>query len=329
MLTSEDYVDVFSENPYIDVIKVTPSVHAHGGHITTAYDSYLARELSTNIDDYDVLYSLNTLTFWGEYRRTGVSLADHYAAMAEVYPLGDRKYEVYLRGDEEKIFTELYPDIPFDGKFITLHGAAGWDLKAFPWFKWIDIFKYVMPTLDCPIVFIGSDDSIVPEHILKELKDYTVHQAINLPIKTQKWIIDKAYMYIGPDSGPMHLAGATSTPIMSYFAGTSQFVAPPRSEKFVTVQSDASCGVPCGIPVCETHELCAKLIEPYHVAQGITRLDEAIKNDEECTEHYRGLNKTVHYFHKWEHISIDIEQPQLGEWVNEATMLDPNWKIER
>jgi len=334
MLTSEDYVDVFSKNPYIDTLKVTPSVHAHGGHIYKAYDSYLARELSSNIDDYDVLYDLNTLTFWGEYRHTGLSLTEHYAAMAEVYPLEDRRYEVYLDdATEEKKFKDLHPEIHsiLNENPLIIHTAAGWDLKAMPWFKWLDVFDYLHKEMEVrPVIFVGSDDSKVPKHMEASLTDKlgTVHQAINLDIKTQCWLIDQAYMYIGPDSGPMHLAGATSTPIMAYYAGTSQYVAPPRSDKWVTMQSDASCGVPCGIPICQTHELCAKMIEPWHIAKAILTLDQAIKEDKPIRQHYRGIAEAHHYFYKWEHIGLDVEDEQFESWMDKGISLDPNWKIE-
>jgi ADP-heptose:LPS heptosyltransferase len=331
LLTSEDYVDIFSGNPYIDTLKVTPSVKAHIANGTKTYDTYLVRELTTNIDDYDILYELNTLIFWGEYRRTGLTLTDHYAAMADVYPLGDRPYEIYADKDKEKAhFAKVHPEIIdlLDQEPIIVHGAGGWDLKVMPWFKWLDVFKYLENTMgDHPIIFVGKEDGRIPSHIKEKFKDMgkVVHDAIDLPIKTQYWLIDQAYMYVGPDSGPMHCAGATRTPIMAYYAGTSQFVAPPRSEYFTTMQSDASCGVPCGIGICRTHELCAKMIEPYHVAQAILKLNGAIKAKRPIQKHYRGLNETEHYFYKWEHLSIDHKDPQFDTWMDEGESLDPNW----
>jgi len=332
MLTSKDYVDVFSMNPYIDVLKVAPSVHEHKGHIYQAYDATLARELNSHIDEYDELYELNTLTFWGEYRRTGITFTDHYAAMAGVYPLGDRGYEIYLNEEQEHDnFKNLHPDIydVLGGNPLIIHAAAGWDLKAMPWFKWMDVFEYLNSYMSRrPVVFIGAGDSRVPLHMEELLKENVgpLYQAIDLPIKTQYWLIDQSYMFIGPDSGPMHLAGATSTPIMAYYAGTSQYVAPPMSEKFVTMQSDASCGVPCGVPICQTHELCAKMIEPYHISNAILKLDGAIRNKKPIKRHYRGLNEAKHYFFKWEHIGIDHKDPQFEEWEDKGISLDPNWR---
>jgi ADP-heptose:LPS heptosyltransferase len=330
-MTSEPYEDVFSMNPHIDTLKVTPPTKAHNGPTFKAYDAYLARELSTHIDEYDELYELSTLTFWGEYRRTGISLADHYAAMAGVFPLGDRRYEVYINEEvEAEKLNASHPELTnvLSAGPIVIHGSGGWDQKVIPWFKWLDVIDYIKGYINRPIVFIGAEDARVPEHIGAELTRRKIdwHQAIGLSIKNQYYLIDQSYMFIGPDSGPMHLTGATSTPIVAYYAGTSQFVAPPRSEKWVTMQSDASCGAPCGTAVCRTHELCSKLIEPWHIAQAVLKLNAAICDERPIQRHFRGLNETQHYFYRWENVSTDGEYPEYATWMDQGISLDPNWK---
>jgi len=331
LLTSEPYVDIFRGSQHVDELKVAPAMNTHwsGGRTIHYYDAIVSRELQDR--HYDKLIELNTTIFMGEYRRTGVHMRDHYAEMAGVYPLEDTSYDVPLMGDERNIFWSIFPEEdPTTTCPVVLHTGGGWALKFLPMHQWLPILKHLNHVLpaNTPVYFIGgSEDTLIPEfaqdvkRILGDRK--FVDMAGKLPLKVLYWLCQRSSLFVGGDSGPMHLASAANCPSVVYFTVTSQYVGTPTSSRFVTMQSMDSCSVPCGLVQCGTRTLCAKTTDPQHVNLAIDRLLSA--GSDSIQEHYKGDKPTHHYFYQWNHYSLPNPEPSLSQWLDNRKALDPSW----
>ena len=327
MMTSITYKEVFENNPYIDELKCTPSVTQYWepGYSLLAYDTYVYTEVKRT--RYDKVINLNTLTFWGEYRRTGVHLAQHYAEMADVYPIIPLKYEIYY--DEKKVLGEIKSVCPHivDTENIFIHKGGGWGLKTIPEHQWIPIVTDLLENTDKNIVFTGGKEDQLTGQLQKDLENQRVYDVSgNLSLAARHCLFKKASLYIGADSGPMHLASAANCPSVAYYSVTSQYVGSPISDRFITIQSPASCAAPCGLVRCSTHQLCAKLIDPNHILDAAYSI---LLNPNGKNEHRVGNRIGNRYFFGWENLSTLSDRPDLGNWVKEKPFLEPNWRLSQ
>lgn len=83
-------------------------------------------------------------------------------------------------------------------------------------------------------------------------------------------VFSRARLAFGPDSGPMHIAAATGTPVISLWGATSPTrSAPWGSEEFV-LRGPAACS-PCYTRRCPISRLCMQRITPEQVLETVRR----------------------------------------------------------
>jgi len=80
-----------------------------------------------------------------------------------------------------------------------------------------------------------------------------------------KEVIARAALFIGPDSGPMHIAASTSTPIVAYFGPTLPAHFAPWKAKAIVLEKSLDCR-PCRQRRCVTADFrCLRAITPEEV----------------------------------------------------------------
>jgi ADP-heptose:LPS heptosyltransferase len=341
LLTSEPYEEIFRDNPNIDALKLSPPMENHWetGYTIFYYDTSIVAEIRNA--SYDKVIELNTLNMWFEYRRTGVDLCDHYAEMADVYPLKDKKYEISvteedgsseLKDADSDVWSEVYDrgETP-----ICVHLGGGWGLKVIPFNIWKDAIIEIDDALhndgdDSPIFFIGGPSDNPPDYMLKDLRLLhrpcidTTHTISG--IRTKYHLLRHSKLFIGGDSGPMHLASAANCPTVALYCVTSQFVGTPNCDRFITIQSPGSCPAPCGLVQCVTHQLCSKLFTPSHISKAAI---DILRDKEDRKIHLVGDKPSHHYFHAWEHLSLDHDRPDLAEWLPQRAMIQDDWELNK
>ena len=84
-------------------------------------------------------------------------------------------------------------------------------------------------------------------------------------VRETRELISRASLFVGPDSGPMHLAASTSTPIVAYFGPTLPAVFSPWQATSTIVEKDFACR-PCKQVECITNDFrCLQTIKPWEV----------------------------------------------------------------
>ncbi len=122
---------------------------------------------------------------------------------------------------------------------IGLHIGAGkipnrWSVK-----KFAEVINYLYHKYD-PFIYltIGNWD----EELLKEILPLVIKQPEvlrNLPIPRIAAIIESSDLFISNDTGIMHVAGATRTPLIALFGPTNPEIwAPPGNNKFYIKKGD-------------------------------------------------------------------------------------------
>ncbi|AFI05579.1 lipopolysaccharide heptosyltransferase II [Helicobacter cetorum] len=138
------------------------------------------------------------------------------------------------------------------------------------------------------IYFFGAkEDSLVSEEILRltqnELKNKALMtNATNLCGKTSieelAQNIASLNLFITNDSGPMHVATSTNTPLIALFGPTDmQETSPYKAKKAVLLNHNLACS-PCKKRICplrgEKNQMCMKSITPTEVLQAAYTLLE-------------------------------------------------------
>jgi ADP-heptose:LPS heptosyltransferase len=96
-------------------------------------------------------------------------------------------------------------------------------------------------------------------------------------------ILARATIAIGPDSGPMHIAAAVGTPVVSLWGATSPARSAPFGFEQLVLVGDAPC-VPCYLKRCPIGRLCMESITPAAV---LAKVDAALSKVDAAlsTEH--------------------------------------------
>ncbi len=108
-----------------------------------------------------------------------------------------------------------------DYKIVTIHVGAGNEFRDWGKDNWIKLIDLLAKRPDVRIVLIGAnEDKKAEEEIMKKSKDSILSQVGTLNLRELRELISHSSLFVGPDSGPMHIAASTSTPIVALFGPT-------------------------------------------------------------------------------------------------------------
>ncbi len=79
-------------------------------------------------------------------------------------------------------------------------------------------------------------------------------------------IFSRARLGIGPDSGPMHIAAAVGTPVISLWGATSPIRSAPWGSEALALCGPAACS-PCYTRDCGIQRACMQRIAPEQVLE--------------------------------------------------------------
>ncbi len=163
------------------------------------------------------------------------------------------------------------------GRFVILHIGAGNVYRDWGWENHSALLRLLGGRPGLKFALIGGagdqsrqasviDGAVRAPGSLDPSRISGLAGRLNL-IETKE-LIAKAALFVGPDSGPMHIASATRTPIVAFFGPTDPaHFAPWRTEDRLTVlQKDLACR-PCRQRGCLTNDFrCLLGITPAEAA---------------------------------------------------------------
>jgi ADP-heptose:LPS heptosyltransferase len=171
-------------------------------------------------------------------------------------------------------------------KLVVVHGNAGNEFRRWP----SGSFARVVTQLaargpDSFVVVLGSaGDASTVEEIVRAARAHSAEAAerivpiVGWPLDHVRALMDRASLFVGGDSGPMHIAATTDVPIVAIFGPTMPVTwAPWRPEQIPLAAIDAGplpCR-PCDQRVCEPGDFrCLRRIDPQSVVDAANRLLE-------------------------------------------------------
>ena len=179
----------------------------------------------------------------------------------------------HARKEEAEKVKKFIKENGLEGYIIlTIHIGAGNEFRDWGNDNWIKLIDLLAQRPDVKIVLIGaSEDKKAEEEILKKSKRPPLSLVGKLNLREVRELISHSSLFVGPDSGPMHIAASTSTPIVALFGPTLPANFSPWQAKASLIEKEYDCR-PCKQRECVYKDFrCLRSITPEEVYQACLR----------------------------------------------------------
>jgi lipopolysaccharide heptosyltransferase II len=155
-----------------------------------------------------------------------------------------------------------------EAKVVVLHIGAGNAFRDWGHQKLAGLVERLAGLLGVRVILVGSAlDVPRAEEIRKTSPKPVLSLAGELNLVELREVISRAALFAGPDSGPMHIAATTSTPIVALFGPTLPANFSPWQARATLLEKSLACR-PCKQKKC--------LTEDFRCLQSIT-IDEVFR----------------------------------------------------
>jgi len=167
------------------------------------------------------------------------------------------------------------------GKYVVVSPgtSARRRVKAWEEEKFGDLILRLSERYGFTPVLVGGGDSIeVNDKIIGIVREKEKGQKINpvpnlagkIDLKDLCYLLKEASLFVGVDSGIMHLASSFNIPVVGIFGPTDPFYVGPQNRRSAVVREEMECS-PCNLKGCEDRT-CMKRLEVQKVLEACERL---------------------------------------------------------
>lgn len=173
------------------------------------------------------------------------------------------------RREVESLLTErgLLTDQPL----IAINPFTTWVSKD--WFieSWARVGDSLIGELGSRVIFTGGgEDRERIEEILALMQREAFNLAGCTSLKELAELYKRVDLFLGGDTGPMHLAAAMETKVIALFGPTNPVTHGPYGERHTLLQADLDC-IPCWKKRCPSKRECMREIQVDHVLEAVER----------------------------------------------------------
>jgi heptosyltransferase-1 len=153
-------------------------------------------------------------------------------------------------------------------KIITIHISAGNEFRNWGVDNIVKLSDLLGQLPGVQIVLIGTnEDQKADEEIMKKSETRLLSLVGKLNLREVRELISRSALFVGPDSGPMHIAASTATPIVALFGPTLPAHFSPWQAKAYLIEKNFDCR-PCKQRRCIYKDFrCLRSITPEEVFQ--------------------------------------------------------------
>lgn len=157
--------------------------------------------------------------------------------------------KIYLSQDEEKAADKFLAqiDVHKDEAIIGLAPGAKWQTKMWMEEGFIETGRKAVKELNAKIlIFGGPDEKDLAERVAAGIGKEALSVAGKSGLKETAALIKRCKVFVSNDSGPMHIATAVGTPVVSIFGPTVQEFGFSPLGKGIIVEKELRCR-PCSL----------------------------------------------------------------------------------
>ncbi len=159
-------------------------------------------------------------------------------------PAPDSRLELWPTGADQNFATAwLAEKFPSRAPLIVMHPSGGRSaLKQWPVGNFLSLLRILKNETSCNFLIIGGgDEGWIAEEFRGEVSDRCIVAVGQFTLRQLTAIFQKAEAFIGGDSGPMHLAAAAGTKVITVFGSTSEVRFRPWSDNSIVVSEHYPC----------------------------------------------------------------------------------------
>lgn len=289
VMIKESLVDLLEGNPYLDEVIPFDKRGKHKGLINSIRFARTLRKknfdlaliLHPTVRVHIILFFSKIKERIGYERKWGflnTRILKHTKQLGQKHELQyslDFLKEMGIWNFEQSMFMPIYKDaeewadIIFlerkltKNKIIVIHSQASCPSKMWPRQYFQSLIDDIIDIFNANIIYVGEkEDQSINEN----------NRIINLTGKTTisqlASILNRSSLFISNDSGPVHMAVALGTPVISIFGRKQPGLGPrrwgPLGEKSIFLHKDVGCEV-CLAHDCKKGFACLKAIDPKEV----------------------------------------------------------------
>lgn len=184
-------------------------------------------------------------------------------------------FQIYLsqpvRDKAEQFLAGL--QLPPGKKLIYANPAARWITKMWNPRAWAILTQLMIQELDAIVIFGGgpSDTQYIDGFLTAENRRFAHNVAGKLKPVESAALMEKCSVYVGVDSGPMHIAAFLGLPILALFGPTDPNRVGPYSDRSIVIRNESLNCLSCRKKSCEDHK-CMNEIDPHKVLESLKKL---------------------------------------------------------
>ena len=123
-------------------------------------------------------------------------------------------------------------------KFVMLNPGAGWGAKQWPAERYGEVAKALAADGLCPIINFGPGEQTLADAAASAAAGAAV--ALSVSISELIALTRRAQLFIGGDTGPMHLAAALKVPVVALFGPTDPGRTGPYATRSIVLRHPSS-----------------------------------------------------------------------------------------
>lgn len=166
-------------------------------------------------------------------------------------------------------------ELPHGRKIVYANPAARWTTKFWTIQGWTELTDLLAREAGAAVIFAGSSEdlSYIAE-IAERTKEPPVIAAGRLNLAAAVALLEAADVYVGVDSGPMHIAAFSGTPVVALFGPTDPAKVGPYGKGHVVIKrNDLDC-LACRKRSCE-NRVCLESITAAEVCEAVQAILES------------------------------------------------------
>ena len=150
---------------------------------------------------------------------------------------------------------------------VAIHPGAYYPSQRWPTERFGELTWRMLDQFEAKVVLLGSRDEKERVNKVKEIAGKKVQDFSGLKLRELMALVSTCDLFIGNNSGPLHIAAALKVPTVSLVGPTVTPLWLPFGKDHVVIKKDLSCS-PCNKAVCRDHE-CMRSITVDEVFEAV------------------------------------------------------------